>query len=272
MGTILHFIMILAFSYACVVVAIYIFQRKMLYLPTQTPDYQKRLSIESLNITRVTTEDKLRLIAWHLNGDPGMPTILYFHGNSGTLFDRADKYRLLNQQGFGVIALSYRGFSGNPGAPSEQGLYKDGRAAIAYAKAQGIEENALILYGESLGSGVAVQMATEMKPAAIILEAPYTSVRGRAEELYPYLPVKYMIKDHFDNMEKIGNVTAPVLILHGEKDETIPAQHGQLLLATANEPKKGIFYPNVGHVDFDMEELTREVKKFVQEQGVVQSE
>lgn len=262
-------LIITALAYLGVMAGMYLMQRKLVYHPTETPAYAKHYGLENVKVVRVPSTDGLQLVAWHLRTQEHYPTIIYFHGNSGTLADRADKYRTLAAEGFNIIATSYRGFSGNEGSPSERGLYDDARAAIAYAKTQALPEDRLIFYGESLGTGVAVQMATEFHPAALILEAPYTSIADRAAELYPWLPVHFLMKDHFDSLSKISKVTSPLLILHGEADETIPVAHGRALLAAATAPKKGVFFPGIGHVDFDMETQAREVAIFSKEQGIV---
>lgn len=269
MGLFLNFLLILVILYALIAAGLYLFQRKLIYLPAETPDYSKYHGLENVELLRLPTSDGLHLVTWHLKGDPALPTIVYFHGNAGTLMDRADKYATLNAQGFSVIAPSWRGYSGNEGSPSEEGLYTDARAAITYAHSLGIPDDRIVLYGESLGSGVAVQMATEITPAALILEAPYTAVSDRAAELYPWIPVRLLIKDHFNSLSKIGKINSPLLIMHGTNDETIPVAHGKKLLEAAPTPKKGVFILGAGHVDFDLEEVAREVKEFVNERGLI---
>lgn len=248
--------------YLTIMLVLYVVQRRLIYLPALTPAYTKDVGLRNVRIRRVQTEDGLGIILWHVRTHESMPTIIYYHGNAGTLGDRADKYRSLSDAGFNVIALSYRGYSGNPGRPSEAGLYMDARAALAYAYESGVMDEQIILYGESLGSGVAVQMATEMDPRMLVLEAPYTAVSDRAAEIYPWLPIKLLIKDKYRSIDKIANIHTPLLIFHGDQDKTIPIAHGRKLLELAPDPKRGIFFEGIGHTDFDFNRQAAEVKRF----------
>ncbi|MBY0408120.1 MAG: alpha/beta hydrolase, partial [Rickettsiales bacterium] len=194
---------------------------------------------------------------------PGFPTIVYFHGNASHMGNRAGKYQAFADKGFGVLAVSYRGYGKSTGAPTELGLYEDARAALAY-----VSENLhtplsqVLIYGESLGSGVAVQMACEHEIGALVLEAAYLSVAQRAAELYPYIPVNWLIKDGFHSIRKIGKVKAPLLLFHGELDETIPFAHGKALFEAAPSVKQSHYFPHVGHNDFDSALISEHVLGF----------
>jgi fermentation-respiration switch protein FrsA (DUF1100 family) len=198
------------------------------------------------------SSDGVRLQAWVRPARKGMPTIVYFHGNAANLADRANKFAGFSEAGFGFIAVSYRGFGKSEGTPSEPGIYIDARTAITYARdVMHVPPEKLIYFGESLGSGVAVQMATERAPALLTLEAAYTSVETRSAELYPFvLGVRNLVLDKYDSLSKIKDVHAPLLMLHGQRDEVIPLAHGRSLLAAANEPKQIVIYPEVHHADF----------------------
>jgi fermentation-respiration switch protein FrsA (DUF1100 family) len=153
------------------------------------------------------------------------------------------------QEGLGVLLLEYRGYGGNPGAPTEAGLYADADAALDFLSQDGIPASRLVIYGESLGSGVAVHMAAERELAALILEAPFTRLADAASYHYSFVPVSVLLRDRFDSLSAIGKIRAPILILHGERDRVIPVRFGRALLAAAPEPKEGWFSPDAGHED-----------------------
>jgi len=253
--------------YLAVVALMHIFQRRLMYMPSQGLAHPKEYGL-SLQEIYFSTRDNIKIAAWFYPAKDAKETIVYFHGNLGNLgtFSRHEKFRAFMDKGFGVLAISYRGYGKSEGSPHESGLYHDARAALDWLIAKGVPQEKIVLFGESLGTGVAVQMATEYKHIrALVLEAPYTSVLARAAELHRWVPVKYLLKDKFDSIGKITNVKAPLLILHGELDATIPIAHGRKLLAAANEPKKGVFYPHVHHIDFAPEDLAREVESFLRE-------
>jgi uncharacterized protein len=255
-------IAVIGIIYITIAGSIYLYQRQLLYHPhtaLEMPDYYGLPNFQHMTLT---TRDNVHITAWYKPAATAEePVLVYFHGNAGHLGDRYEKLAAFAGT-MGVMAVSYRGYGGSHGLPSEQGLYEDGRAAIHYLLTAHKPRN-IILYGESLGSGVAVQMATEFNVGALILEAPYTSVRARASELYPYLPVSFLLKDHFDSLSKISTITAPLLILHGEKDTTIPVTHGKALFAAANQPKEAVFFPDTSHSDFKLDDITRHMAKFI---------
>jgi uncharacterized protein len=144
------------------------------------------------------------------------------------------------------LMVGYRGF-GNPGSPSEDGLYDDAHAAIEAVIKQGLPENALVFYGESMGTGVATQMATEFDASALILESPYTSVPDVGADRYPMVPVHWILRDKFDSLSKIKDVHMPLLLLHGEDDDVVPTKFGKILFAAANDPKQAEYVPDAGH-------------------------
>ena len=157
-----------------------------------------------------------------------------------------------------MLLVSWRGYGGNPGSPSEAGLYHDGRAALDFLARTGVAPSRIALYGESLGAGVAVQMASEQpeqpeqpeRPVgAVLLESPYTSMAGVAAHHYWYLPARYLVRDRFDTLAKIDRIGAPLFIVHGERDRIIPPDMARALLAAAAEPKEARFFPAAGHND-----------------------
>jgi fermentation-respiration switch protein FrsA (DUF1100 family) len=197
----------------------------------------------------LTTADGLSLLSWYLPAGPGRPVILYLHGNGGHIGYRADRVQRFAREGFGILLLEYRGYGGNPGSPSEPGLVADGEAALRFIESEGILPGRIVLYGESLGTGVAVQIAARHRVAAVILESPYTSIAAAAQYHYAYVPAALLVRDRFDSLSCIREVKAPVLVMHGEADRVIPARFGKTLLAAANEPKEGWFLADAGHGD-----------------------
>lgn len=243
-------LVILGSVYVAICVTMFVAQRRFLYGPDPTSPDRAQAGVSDMRVERLRTADGLELLAWYRAPESErMPVVVYLHGNAGHIGDRGYKMRPLLDAGVGVLLLSYRGYGGNAGEPSEQGLYSDARAAIAFLAAQGIGRERLVIYGESMGSGVAVQIATETPPAALILEAPFTSLTKVAFEKVPYIPVPLLIRDRFDSLSKIGRVHAPLLVIHGERDKTVRIHHGRKLLAAANEPKQGLFLPEAGHND-----------------------
>jgi fermentation-respiration switch protein FrsA (DUF1100 family) len=236
-------------GYAVLVGGLYVFQRQLLYHPDRTRP--ELLGLEKLGVgeTMLSTEDGLSLLSWYLPARPGRPVIAYFHGNGGHIGYRVERVLRFAGEGYGVLMAEYRGYGGNPGAPSEAGFYADGRAALAFLEREGVAPNRLVLYGESLGSGVAVQLAAQHEVAALILEAPLTSVSEVAQCHFPYVPAARMVTDRFDSLSRIGKVRAPILVLHGERDRVVPVRYGRALFDAAPEPKEGWFAPEAGHED-----------------------
>lgn len=261
----------LAIFYTTLTGGVYLFQRRILYFPNSTAVAPQDVALTQCRTQPLIAPDNTALNAWYCPPQAGFATIVYFHGNAGHLGDRANKFRAFTQAGFGLMAVSYRGYGGSAGTPSEAGIYSDARTAIAYVTGQERTPlSRLVLYGESLGTGVAVQMASEHAVAAMVLEAPYTSVVDRGQEKYPFLPVSLLAKDRFESAAKLPSLRLPVLILHGERDTTIPVHHGRAMLELANAPKRGVFYPQTAHTDFDIPSITAELRDFAGQYGLAQ--
>jgi hypothetical protein len=163
---------------------------------------------------------------------------------------RVERHRALIANGTGLIALSYRGYAGSSGTPTEDGLHRDADAAYAFAVARYAPER-IVLWGHSLGTGVAVRLAAEKPVGKVILEAPYTSTVDVAAGLFPFVPVRWLMHDQFHSDERIGAVKAPLLIMHGARDDVIPIAFGERLFGLAHQPKRFIRYDRGGHVDLD---------------------
>ena len=152
------------------------------------------------------------------------PVIVYFHGNGGHIGYRADRVERFAREGYGVLMLEYRGYGGNPGMPSEAGLFEDAAAALRFVAAQGVPGHRLVLYGESLGTGIAVQAATTREVGAVVLESPYTSIAAAAQFHYPFIPAAWLVSDRYDSLSRIGQVRAPILMLHGDARRRHPVE------------------------------------------------
>lgn len=235
-----------ATAYLALVLALFVGQRHLLYhtaghLPEPPAPFQA---------VSVPTSDGLSLTAWY--APPAQPkglVVLMLHGNAGTIAGREDKARHFLKAGHGVLLLEYRGFAGLPGRPSEDGLLEDGRGALRWLAGQAVPVSRVVLYGESLGTGVAVGLASATTPAAVILEAPYTSAADVAALQYPYVPVHWLMLDPFDSLARIGRITAPLLIIHGQRDGLIPVAQARRLFAAAPEPKRLKIMEQAGHND-----------------------
>ncbi|MEA2796537.1 MAG: uncharacterized protein QOI87_3917 [Bradyrhizobium sp.] len=198
----------------------------------------------------LTTADNEKVIVWHVPARPGHPVVLYFHGNGDFLAGFFGRFRQIIADGTGVVALSYRGYAGSSGQPSEWGLLQDAAAAYAFTTARYSAEK-IVAWGFSLGTGVAVTLAAEQPVGKLILEAPYTSLADVAASLFPIFPIRLVMKDQFRSDERIARVGAPLLIMHGARDATIPIMFGERLLALAHEPKQFVRFPEGDHNNLD---------------------
>lgn len=236
--------------YALLLVGGFFLQRHMMYFPDRSEPRPAESGVPEMAPVRIATEDGLALTSWYLrppNGDAAV--LVYFHGNAGHIGGRGFKVRPFLDAGLGVLLVGYRGYGGNPGAPSEKGLTADGRAALAFLEESGVPATRTVLYGESLGSGVAVKLASERPVAAVVLEAPFTSATDVGARAYPFLPVRLLMRDRFDSLSRIGRIDTPLFLVHGERDATVPVSFGRTLLAAASEPKEAQFYAAANHAD-----------------------
>jgi fermentation-respiration switch protein FrsA (DUF1100 family) len=226
----------------------YVAQRALMYFPDRARTPPAAAGFPQAQEIWLDTADGERVIAWHVPPRGDKPVVIYFHGNGGALNLRVDRFQRIVAQGYGLLALSYRGYGGSTGKPTEAGLIEDARAAYAYAVAR---YSRIVLWGESLGTGVAVALAAEKPITHLILDAPYTSTVDVAADLYWFLPVRFLMKDQFRSDERIKRVTAPALILHGEADDIIPIRYGERLLAMAPGRKQMARFKDGYHVDLD---------------------
>lgn len=252
-------------AYLLVVGAAFAFQRKLMYFPDTARVAPRAVGLAGVEELVLETADGERLIAWFAPARKGRATFLYFHGNGGNVSYRADRIRAFMQRGNGIFMLSYRGYGGSTGSPSERALVADGRLAYDALVARGVPPQQIVLYGESLGAGIAVPVAAEREVAALVLEAPFTSAVDVAARAYWFLPVRALMWDRFEIVELIGKVDAPVLVLHGERDSVVPARLGRALYEAASEPRALALYPQAGHEDLYAHGAWQRIATFLSE-------
>lgn len=241
-------------SYLLLLAAFYFSQRSLLYFPTHEYISPAQAHVNpAFREVPITTADGLALKAWYAPATSKAFTIVFFHGNGDSLFGAAQVAEPYITEGYGFLAVEYRGFSGLPGKPTEAGLYNDARACLRELIARGIQPGQIILYGHSLGTGVAVEMASEFHVGGLMLLAPYLSIPALAQHHYSFLPAKLLVRDRLDNESKIAGIHVPLLIASGADDNLIPPSQGLQLFSLANEPKQYHSIPARGHNDaFDI--------------------
>jgi fermentation-respiration switch protein FrsA (DUF1100 family) len=244
-------LIVVAVGYVAGLAALFLLQRSMLFPIPQVPRMPPLAAgFPQTEEHVLTTADDEKVIVWHVPAKPGRPVVLYFHGNGDFLAGFFGRFRDLTTDGTGVVALSYRGYFGSSGRPSEQGLLKDAEAAYAFTTAR-YGADRIVAWGFSLGTGVAVALASERPVSKLILEAAYTSIVDVAASAFPIFPVRLAMKDPFHSDRRIARVKAPLLFMHGGRDPTIPIVFGERLFALANEPKQFVRFDRGGHNDLD---------------------
>jgi fermentation-respiration switch protein FrsA (DUF1100 family) len=245
----LKWILIIALvCYGGLVALLYFGQRALQYFPERFRTAPAAAGMPETEEVVLDTSDGERVIVWHVPPRGQKPVVLYFHGNGASLRWRVDRFRALTADGTGLAALSYRGYGGSSGSPTEPGLLNDASAAYAFALTRYAPAR-IVLWGESLGSGVAVALAAEKPVGHVVLESPFTSAVDVAAGRYWFVPVRLLMKDQFRSDLRIGKVTAPVLVLHGERDRIVPIVLGERLYAMINAPKRFVRFPDAGHND-----------------------
>jgi uncharacterized protein len=249
--------------YLGIVALMYFTQRAMMYFPEAARTSPADAGFPEAEEVVLESGGE-RVIAWHVAPRGDNPVVLYFHGNGGALRYRVDRFRALTADGTGLVALSYRGYAGSTGTPSEAGLLSDAAAAYAFAASR-YRPDKIVIWGESLGSGVAVATAAEKSIARLVLEAPFASTVEIAAHAYPFIPVRWLMKDQFRSDLRIGKVTAPVLVLHGDADTVIPIASGERLYGLIKGPKRFVRFPGGGHEDLGTRGAVEVAKKFIAE-------
>ncbi len=260
---ILFLIILVSLVYFFASLGLYIFQRDLLYHPTENNYNGDKLTV-NIQEVKIVTDDNIDLLAWYHNKDINkFKTILFLHGNAGSLENRIHKINHFEDMNINFLLLSWRGFSGNKGKPTEKGLYQDARSAVKWLVKQGVIEENIIIYGESLGTGITTEIAQNKNFAGIILETPFTSMVAAGKSKYPIFPIKLLLKDKYESDKKIKNIKSPVLIMHGEEDQIVPFWMGKKMFQMANEPKYSYFTKFDDHMMEYDENLVLELKKFI---------
>ena len=253
---------LLILIYFVITVVVYFFQRKLLYHPF-SPQITGKGLIHNFETINFKTSDNFELKGWFHLKNSNKKTILFLHGNAGNLDNRIDKLNFLGNMDINFLIISWRGYSGNPGNPSETGLYKDALGGIEWLNKKGISNDQIILYGESLGTAITTEVAQNENFAGIILEAPFTSMVDMGQKIYPIFPVKFLLKDKYESKNKIKNIKSPILVLHGRKDKIVPFYMGEKIFEMANNPKFKYFTDLDDHMMSFDDKLIDEIDLFI---------
>lgn len=246
-------------TYLSLIALLFFYQRELQYIPTGKAEKMP----EGFVAENLITDDGIKILSWFRKPQQGQKVILYLHGNHGNIGDRFEIVSAFADSGFGVLAISYRGYFGSEGKPSEAGLIKDSEAAVKFLLDLGYGLQDIILFGESLGSGVAVQLAAKSNFAAVVLESPFSSIVSVAKKVYWFAPVDLIIKDRFDSEKFAPQITSPVLIFHGTADKVVSFAEGKKLFNAIKSPKKFIEIQGAGHLGLSGEFLAEEIASFV---------
>ncbi len=261
-----HFVLLLlifVLIYFFIIISTYIFQRNLLYHPTENNYFGDRLLV-SIQKIKIKTKDNIELEAWYHNKNLNdYKTILFLHGNAGSLENRIHKINHFKDIKVNFLLVSWRGFNGNKGKPTEEGLYEDANSAIRWLNSKGIKDNNIILYGESLGTGIVTEVAQYKSFSGIILESPFTSMIDAGKDKYPFLPVKLLLKDKYESNKKMKNINIPILVMHGKADKLVPFHMGKKIFELANKPKYSYFSEHDNHMMEYNEKLLKVLKDFI---------
>ena len=247
--------------YFIILSVIYFTQRSLMYHPSEN----NYLDENKLNhkIEKIKIPSDYELTSWYFKKNESFKTLLFFHGNAGSLENRIYKLNDLSKLNLNYLIVAYRGFSGNKGNPTEEGLYKDARAAKYWLNLNNINDQNIILYGESLGTAIAIDLSKDYKFAGVVLESPFTSMIDLAQRYYPFFPVRFLLKDKYESKKKIKNLNSPILVLHGKKDKIVPFFMGEKIFNMANNPKFKYFTDLDDHMmNFD-DKLINEIDLFI---------
>ena len=263
-------LLIMAFvGYGGLVAMMYFAQRALQYFPERVRTPPAAAGLTAAEEVLLDTADGEKVIAWHIAPRGDKPVVVYFHGNGGSLRYRVWRFNELTADGTGLVALSYRGYGGSTGSPTEAGLIADGIAAYDFAAARYGAER-VVLWGESLGGGVAVAIAAERPVARVILESPFTSAADVGASAYPFVPVRLLMKDQFRSDLRIAAVTAPVLVMHGEQDNVVSFAQGERLYAMIRAPKRFVRLGQGGHNDLDEHGAMAAARAFIDGRGALE--
>jgi hypothetical protein len=261
MRVVLVLLLAAAAALAAVVGLLWSQQRRLIYLPAPRAVPPAAAVLPGAEEVSFPTADGLRLAGWFVPaaGPPGRagrgrsPAVLVCNGNGGNRSLRAPLAAALARAGLAVLLFDYRGYAANPGHPTEAGLAADARAALAYLAARPeVDPARLVYFGESLGAAVALRLAVERPPAALVLRSPFASLAEVGRLHYPWLPVSLLLADRYDSLGRVGGLAAPLLVVAGERDRIVPASHSRRLFDAAPQPKRLVLLPGADHNDLDL--------------------
>ena len=251
-------------AYLLLLVFLNFYQRKLLYHPNIDRYIEEDSFVSEIEKVNIFTSDNQTILGWFYKKNPSKKTILFLHGNAGSLENRIYKLNYFKDLNLNFLIIAWRGFSGSTGKPSEKGLYEDATSAVKWLESNEIYQNNIIIYGESLGTAVGVEIAQNKNFAGIILESPFTSMIEVGKKHYPFLPVKLLLKDKYESINKIKNINSPILIMHGKKDKIVPFKMGEKMFKEANSPKSSYFSDYDDHMmEYDKLLLNR-LNQFVE--------
>jgi fermentation-respiration switch protein FrsA (DUF1100 family) len=255
-------------GYLAAVAYLFVFQRDYVFVPSGTLATPAEKGLPHVEVVTIRVRDGMALTGWYARPSADRPTVLYFHGNSGNISGRADRFKQILDSGFGLLAVSYRGYPGSGGSPSQDALFSDGLEIFDWLAAR---TTRIVVHGESLGTSVATYVACERPARALVLEAPFTAALDVAAKTYPWVPVSLLMRDPFPTRDMIVKIGVPVLIVHGTNDETVPVAEGQELFELAHEPKKLAIIDGASHGDLWDHGLWPIVLGFLTQESVTRS-
>lgn len=263
MGRFLIFVSLALALYFALVLFLYFFQRSLLYHPSAGSPEPGSSGVPEMARVEIVTTDGLKLEAWYRKAEKGKQTILYLHGNAGHLGYRSFKIKDYLDAGLGVLLLGFRGYGNNPGNPTESNLYIDGKAALKFLSGKKIPLSKIVVYGESLGTGVAIEITRNLPVHSLILEAPFSSIAEIAAHHYFYLPTTLLLKDKYESIKKINEIVSPIYFVHGKQDRIIPWKFGKKLFEAAPDSKDLLLIPDAGHNNLYDFGVSRNIVEFI---------
>lgn len=261
---------VLAVAAILALVLLWVGQRRLIYFPAQDVPTPATLGLEGINEVTLTTDDGIALGAWWVPTRAlrsSGATIIVFNGNGGNRAYRAALADALARLGFSILLFDYRGYGGNGGSPNEEGLAQDARAVLRFVSTrEGVDPRRIVYFGESLGAAVALRLATEHPPAALILRSPFMSLAAVGQYHYPFLPVRWLLRDRYASIDRIRSIRCPLLVIAGSRDSIIPAGQSRALFEAADEPKRLLVIPGADHNDYELvagQQMLKEVQQFL---------
>lgn len=238
MGRVTWIVVVIAVLYALVCFAVFLAQARLVWFPGPPTSGTPRDRGLAYDEWQLTASDGVAIHAWRVRTQSARGAIILCHGNGGNIESRLEKAAVLVSLGFDVVLFDYRGYGSSAGAPSEEGTYLDAEAVWSALVADGVAPQTIVLFGESLGGAVAIELARRRQVAAVIVEDTFTSLADMAAKVYPWLPVRLILRIDYNSLAKVGSLNAPLFVIHSRADELVPFEHGRRLFEAAAEPKQ----------------------------------